>query len=66
MSSGAAGLKDKAIIMMLWQSGLRNGSFRGLTVGHVREGLSKNEVPLKIDMTPDIEKMSLGDHTTPS
>jgi len=61
MADAVSHLKDKAVILMLWQSGLRNATFRSLTVRHVKEGLLKNEVPLMIEVTPDIDKKSLGE-----
>ena len=32
---------------------------RNLTIGDVKKGLVTNEIPLKIDITPDIDKTSL-------
>ena len=52
-------LRDKAAILFLWQSGLRNSTMRNLTVGDVKEGLIRNEIPLKIDITPQIDKTNL-------
>jgi site-specific recombinase XerD len=58
MADAAAGLKEKAVILMLWQSGLRNSTFRNLTIGQVKAGLLRDEVPLKVDITPDTDKKS--------
>jgi site-specific recombinase XerC len=51
--------RDKSAILFLWQSGLRNSTMRNLTVGDVKEGLVRNEIPLKIDITPQIDKTNL-------
>ena len=59
MADAAPSLRDKAAILVLWQSGLRNSTFRNLTVRHVKKGLVEGEVPLKIDITPDIDKSNL-------
>jgi len=59
MADAATSLRDRAVVLTLWQSGLRNSTIRNLTIRHVKEGLMKNEVPLKIDITPDIDKQNL-------
>lgn len=59
MADAATSLRDRAVVLTLWQSGLRNSTLRNLTVGHVKEGLLKGEIPIKIDVTPDIDKKNL-------
>jgi site-specific recombinase XerC len=59
MADAATSLRNKAVVLALWQSGLRNNTFNNLTIGHVKEALLKREVPLKIDITPDIDKQNL-------
>lgn len=61
LADSSMGLRDRAAILFLWQSGLRNSTLRNLKIKHVKEGLLNNEVPLKIDITPDIDKKSLGE-----
>ena len=52
----AAILRDRAIVLTLWQSGLRNSTLRNLTTGHVKRGLLNNEVPSILHITPDIDR----------
>lgn len=59
LADSTSNLRDRALILTLWQSGLRNSTLRNLKVGHVKARLLKNEVPLKIDVTPDIDKSVL-------
>lgn len=61
MAGAATSLRDKAIVLTLFQSGLRNGTLRELTVGHINERLKNNEVPLKIDIDPTIDKKTLNE-----
>jgi integrase len=59
MADAAGSLRDKAVVLTLWQSGLRNSTLRNLTVGDLKEGLLKGEPPLRIDITPDMDKKNL-------
>jgi site-specific recombinase XerD len=59
MADAATNLRDRAVVLTLWQSGLRNATLRNLAVDHVKEGLVEGHVPLKIDVTPDIDKKNL-------
>ena len=46
-----ADLRTKVMVAILAQSGMRIGTLAGLTYGHVREGLEKGEVPLRIHIS---------------
>jgi integrase len=59
MADASPSLRDRAIILTLWQSGLRNQTLRNLTVRHIKEGLLNGDIPLKIEITPDIDKKNL-------
>jgi integrase len=59
MADASPSLRDRAIILTLWQSGLRNQTLRNLTIGHVKEGLLNGDIPLKLEITPDIDKKNL-------
>ena len=47
----ASNLRTRAEISVLAQSGMRVGTLAGLTYGHVKEGLEKGEVPLRIHIS---------------
>lgn len=59
MANAATSLRDKIIILTVWQSGLRNSTLRNFTIGHVKDGLLKTEIPLKVNIAIDIDKKNL-------
>lgn len=59
LADSTTSLRNRALLLTLWQSGLRCNTLSNLTIGHVKQGLLKNEVPLKIDINPNIDKTSL-------
>lgn len=61
LADASMGLRDRALILVMWQSGLRNSTIRNLRVGHVKDLLLKSESSLRIDITTDIDKKSLGE-----
>jgi len=51
-----ADLRTKVALAILAQSGMRLSTLAGLTYGHVREGLEKDEVPLRIHIASRLAK----------
>jgi len=51
-----ADLRTKVAVAILAQSGVRSGTLGQLTYGHVREGLEKDEAPLKIHIASELAK----------
>lgn len=47
--------KDKAIILCLFQSGIRRNALHSLNYGHVREQLEKNRVPMRLKITSNVD-----------
>lgn len=47
--------KDKAVILGLFQSGIRRNALYSLNYGHVREQLEKNRVPIRLKITSNID-----------
>lgn len=51
----AMSLRDRAIMLMLFQSGIRLNALLRLNYGHVREQLEKGTVPLHLKITDDLD-----------
>lgn len=58
MADYAASTRNKAIILCLFQSGLRAGTLGNLDYGHVREQLEAGRVPIRLHVVPNIDKKS--------
>ncbi len=52
----AGSLRNRAIILCMYQSGLGITTMRNLKIGHVKEQLEKNRIPLRIHITSHISK----------
>lgn len=50
-------LRDRAAILVLLNSGLRQGTLRGLRYGDIRQELEGGMVPLKIPVYPEMKKV---------
>jgi len=50
-------LRDKAIILVLFTAGLRNGTLRAILYGDVREELERVEGPVLIKVYPEMKKL---------
>ena len=57
MAYSAGSSKNKAIVMMLYTSGLRNSTLRAILYGDVKAELQKNEV-VKISVTPEMKRIN--------
>jgi len=51
----ATSLRDRAMMLMLFQSGIRLNALLRLNYGHVREQLEKGIVPLHLKITDDLD-----------
>ncbi len=52
----AGSLRNRAIILCMYQSGLGITALRNLKIGHVKEQLEKNRIPMRIRITSRINK----------
>ena len=50
MVNHARSLRDRAIILVQFQSGMDDSTFCSLNIGHVRRELQENRIPLKLDL----------------
>ena len=57
MAYSAGSSKNKAMVMMLYTSGLRNSTLRAILYGDIKEELQKNEV-VKISVTPEMKRVN--------
>ncbi len=56
MADYAGSLRNRAIILCMYQSGLGITALRNLKIRHVQEQLEKNKIPLRIRITSRINK----------
>ncbi len=56
MADYAGSLRNRAIILCMYQSGLGITALRNLKIGHVKEQLEKNRIPIRIRITSRINK----------
>jgi integrase len=59
MTDYASSLRDRAIILCMFQSGLGITALRNLNYGHVKEHLERNRIPIRIRITSRINKKAL-------
>jgi len=50
----AYSLRDRAVILCMYQSGLGISSLRNLNYGHVQEQIASNKIPVRVHVTSDI------------
>jgi len=56
MVTSGASLRDQAVILFLYESGIRNSTLRALRWSDLDEELKENKVPLCIKITPELRK----------
>ena len=56
----ASGLRDKTILALLFQSGIRVNALTRLTVGMVRKQLEENKCPLRLRIRDEIDTKMQG------
>jgi integrase len=59
MADYAGSLRDRAIILCMYQSGLGVTPLRNLTYGHLKEQIKKNRIPIQVHVTSDISEKPL-------
>ena len=59
MADYACSLRDRAIILCMYQSGLGITPLRNLNYRHVKEQLEKNKIPIRVHVTAQIAKKIL-------
>ncbi len=65
MADYTRSLRDRAIILCMYQSGLGITALRNLNYGHIREQIEKNKIPIRVHVTSEIgEKPSLDAYYT--
>jgi len=55
MADVAGNPRDKAIILCLFQSGMRRNALRNLNYGHVRDQLESGRIPIRLKITQNID-----------
>ncbi len=59
MANCTRSLRDRAIILCMYQSGLGIMPLRNLNYGHVKEQIQKNKIPIRVHVTSDIVEKPL-------
>ncbi|MDH5460023.1 MAG: tyrosine-type recombinase/integrase [Candidatus Bathyarchaeota archaeon] len=59
MADYTRSLRDRAIILCMYQSGLGITPLRNLNYGHVKEQIEKNKIPIRVHVTSDIVEKPL-------
>ena len=59
MADYTRSLRDRAIILCMYQSGLGVTPLRNLTYGHLKEQIKKNRIPIQVHVTSDISEKPL-------
>jgi len=54
MADYAGSLRDRAIILCMYQSGLGITPLKNLNYGHVKEQIEKNKIPIRVQVTSEI------------
>jgi site-specific recombinase XerD len=57
MSLAAGSLRNRALVLALYTSGLRNSTLRALLYGDIREELEKNHEIIKVPVYPQMKKV---------
>jgi len=56
----ATSMRDKAILLVLFHSGIRENALCSLKYGHVKRQLEKEKFPLRLRITPEIDSKLAG------
>jgi len=59
MADYTSSLRDRAIILCMYQSGLGVTPLRNLNYGHIKEQIEKNRIPIQVHITSEIAKKTL-------
>jgi site-specific recombinase XerD len=59
MADYTRSLRDRAIILCMYQSGLGITPLRNLNYGHIKKQIEKNKIPIRVHVTSDIAKKPL-------